>query len=83
MFIVTACELLSHYTLIMDYIQLNPAIVHVDFELAAMKVLKEIFCNVSIKYYRFHLVQEWWGQIQRVGVSQEYKRFKSEISMLP
>jgi len=38
-------------------LQLNPAIVHVEFELAAMKVLKEIFWNVSIKCYRFHLVQ--------------------------
>ena len=35
----------------------NPVIVHVDFELAAMKVLKEIFWNVSIKCYRFHLAQ--------------------------
>ena len=33
-------------------LQLNPAIVNVDFEQAAMKVLKEIFWNVSIKCYR-------------------------------
>ena len=36
-------------------LQLNPAIVHVDFELAAMKVLKEIFWNVSIKCYSFQI----------------------------
>jgi hypothetical protein len=51
----------------------------VDFELAAMEVLKEIFWNVSIKCYRFHL-----GQVCMVGTNteshsliQEYKRSKS------
>ena len=38
-------------------LQFNPVIVHVDFELAAMKVLKGIFLNVRIKCYRFHLAQ--------------------------
>jgi hypothetical protein len=33
-----------YFTLCFDNgLQFNPAIVHVDFELAAMKVLKEIF----------------------------------------
>jgi hypothetical protein len=62
-------------------LQFNPVIVHVYFELAAMKVLKEIFSNVSIRCCRFHLAQVWWGQIQKVGLSQEYKRSKSEMAM--
>jgi hypothetical protein len=37
----------------------------VDFELAAIKALREIFWKVSIKYYIFHLVHVWWGQIQK------------------
>lgn len=53
MFIVAACQLLSHYALIMD--QFSPAIVQVDFEMAVMNVLKEIFPNVSIKCCNFHL----------------------------
>ena len=48
-----------------------------------MKVLKEIFSYVSIKCYRIHLAQVWWRQIQKVGLSQEYKSSKSEIGMLP
>jgi hypothetical protein len=36
-------------------LQFNPVIVHVDFELAAMKVLKEIFWNVRFKCYRFQI----------------------------
>jgi hypothetical protein len=51
MFIVT-----TTVTLCFDNgLQFIPAIVHVDFELAAMKVLKEIFCNVGINCYRFQI----------------------------
>ena len=74
MFIVTVRQLLSHW--FDNGLQLNPAISHVDFELEAMNVLKEIFRNVSIKCYRFHLVKVWWEQIQKFGLSQEYKRSK-------
>jgi len=61
--------------------QFNPAIVHVDFELAVMNILKEIFSNVSIKCCRFHLAQILWRKIQKVGLSQEYKSSESEIGM--
>jgi len=44
-------------------IQFNPAIVHMDFELAAMNVLKEIFWNVSIKCYRFQINTIWFNII--------------------
>ena len=78
MFIVTACQLLSHYALIMDY-SLILLLFMWNLVLAAMKVLKEIFWNVSIKCYRFHL-----GQVCMVGTNteshsliQEYKRSKS------
>ena len=38
MLIVTACQLLSHYALIMVY-----SLIHVNFELTAIKVLQDIY----------------------------------------
>ena len=44
-----------------------------------MTVISQLLPGSTIKCYRFHLVQAWWRQIQKVGLSSEYKDPESEI----
>lgn len=60
-------------------LQLQPSVIHVDFEFPMLTVLKEVFPTVIIKCCRFHLVQAWWRKIQNLGLSNEYKDNNSDI----
>jgi hypothetical protein len=42
-------------------------------------VLKEIFPDAQLKCCRFHLAEAWWGKIQSVGLSNEYKNTESQL----
>ena len=53
--------------------QFKHSIVHVDFELSVINVMKEFFPDVIIKGCRFHLAQALWRKIQNIGLSVEYK----------
>jgi hypothetical protein len=78
MFIVTTCQLLLHYILIMDYsliLLLSMWIVNWQPWKYWRKYSEMSGSNVT----DFILPR----QIQKVGLSQEYKRSKSEIGMVP
>ena len=60
-------------------LQLQPSVVHVDFEVAMHTVINELFPNSSIKCCRFHLGQAWYRKIQSLGLSEDYKDRESEI----
>ena len=54
-------------------LKFKPEIIHVDFELTVMNVIRELFPDVTIKCCRFHLGQAWWRKIQNLGLSRDYK----------
>uniref|UniRef100_A0A0P4VQ93 MULE transposase domain-containing protein n=1 Tax=Scylla olivacea TaxID=85551 RepID=A0A0P4VQ93_SCYOL len=59
--------------------QLEPSVIHVDFEFAMLTVLRERFPTAVIKCCRFHLGQAWWRKIQNLGLSKDYKDTNSDI----
>lgn len=61
-------------------LQFSPKIVHVDFEEAMMKAIRQVLPTATIKCCRFHLGQAWWRKIQNLGLSYDYKDSNSEIS---
>ncbi|XP_068238357.1 uncharacterized protein [Palaemon carinicauda] len=60
-------------------LQLQPSVLHVDFEFPILTILKETFPDAIIKCCRFHLGQAWWRKIQNLGLSKEYKDKNSDI----
>ena len=60
-------------------LQFQPSVVHIDFEKAVMTVISQLLPDSTIKCCRFHLAQAWWRQIQKIGLSSEYKDPESEI----
>ena len=52
---------------------LKPDIIHVDFEVAVINVVQDLFPQTVVKGCRFHLSQAWWRQIQALGLTHEYK----------
>ena len=51
----------------------KPSVIHADFEVAMLTVLKDIYPMTVIKCCRFHLGQAWWRKIQCLGLGNEYK----------
>jgi hypothetical protein len=60
-------------------LHLNPSSVHVDFEPAMHNVIVALFPDARIDCCSFHLGQAWWRNIQRIGLSSEYKDKSGEI----
>ena len=58
---------------------LQPKLIHVDFELTMHTVLNNVFPVASLKCCRFHLGQAWYCKMQNLGLSQDYKDSDSEI----
>ena len=58
---------------------LNPSVIHADFEVAMLTVLRDIYPTAVIKCCRFHLGQAWWRKIQNLGLGSEYKDNTSDI----
>jgi len=44
----------------------------VDFEVATISALKDVFVECEVVCCRFHLGQAWWRKIQKLGLQQEY-----------
>lgn len=61
--------------------QFLPQEVVVDFEIAIHKAVLQVWNNVKITGCRFHLTQSWYRQIQKLGLSQEYKNKNSDIGI--
>ena len=57
---------------------LNPSSVHVDFEPAMHNFIVALFPD-AIDCCSLHLGQAWWCNIQRIGLSSEYKDKSGEI----
>ena len=60
-------------------LHLNPSSVRADFEPAMHNVIVALFPDARIDYCSFHLGQAWWRNIQRIGLSSEYKDKSGEI----
>ena len=60
-------------------LQFQPNVVHIDFEKMVITVISQLLPDSTIKCCRFHLAYTWWRQIQKVGLSSEYKDPESEI----
>lgn len=58
---------------------LKPSVIHADFEVAMLTVLRDIYPTAVIKCCRFHLGQAWWRKIQNLGLGSEYKDNTSDI----
>lgn len=58
---------------------LKPSVIHADFEVAMLIVLRDIYPTAVIKCCRFHLGQAWWRKIQNLGLANEYKDNNSDI----
>ena len=56
---------------------LQPRLIHVDFELTMHTVLNDVFPVASLKCCRFHLGQAWY--LGNLGLSQDYKDSDSGI----
>ena len=61
------------WSLLLDYCQnkgldLQPNIIHVDFEKAMHNSVKNLFPETQLDCCRFHLGQCWWRKIQSVRV---------------
>jgi hypothetical protein len=50
---------------------LQPKLIHVDFELTIHTVLNEVFPVANLKCCRFHLGQAWYRKMQNLGLSQD------------
>jgi hypothetical protein len=60
-------------------LHLNPSSVHVDFEPAMHNFIVALFPDTRIDCCSLHLGQAWWCNIQRIGLSSEYKDKSGEI----
>lgn len=60
-------------------LQLQPQVIHIDFEVAMHNVLRTAFPESVIKCCRFHLGQAWWRKIQTLGLSPDYKDSSNEM----
>ena len=58
---------------------LDISVIHLDFEQAAHKAVRNVWPNVVLKGCHFHLLQAWWRKIQNLGLSAEYKTRDSDI----
>ena len=58
---------------------LQPKLIHVDFELTMHTVLNDVFPVTNLKCCRFHLGQVWYHKMQNLGLSQDYQDSDSEI----
>jgi hypothetical protein len=55
----------------------QPVCVNFDFELAAINAMRQVFPSVPVFTCRFHYGQALWRNIQRFGLTDDYKS-KSE-----
>lgn len=60
-------------------IEFLPKEIVVDFEIAIHNAISSIWQSVKITGCRFHLTQSWYRQIQKLGLTNEYKDQNSEI----
>ena len=54
-------------------LSLRPDAIHIDFKQSMINVIESVFPETRIKCCRFHLGQAWWRNIQKLGLSGEYK----------
>ena len=52
--------------------------IHVDLESSVHVAIKAVFQDTQIKAWCFHLTQAWYRQIQKVGLTADYKDKDSE-----
>lgn len=57
----------------------SPKEVVLDFEISIHNAVVQMWNNIKITGFRFHLTQAWYRQIQKHGLTQSYKDDKSEI----
>ena len=57
----------------------QPEKIYLDFEIAAHSAFRASFPNATLLCCRFHLGQVWYRNIQKLGLSSEYKDTDSEI----
>lgn len=57
----------------------NPNTVIVDFEEAIHNAVASVFPDLTLVGCRFHLSQAWYRNIQKLGLTTEYKNRDSEI----
>ena len=47
-------------------LKFKPEIIHVDFGLTVMNMIRELLSDVTLKCCSFHLGQAWWRKIQNL-----------------
>lgn len=59
--------------------EIQPRVIHIDFERSMHNAIRVAFPTTLIDCCRFHLGQNWWRRIQKLGLSTEYKDKSCEI----
>lgn len=57
--------------------QFNPKSIHIDFELAMIKAVRETFSSDCVRGCLFHYCQCIWRKVQELGLASSYKKFKN------
>lgn len=60
-------------------VNLSPLEIVVDFEMSIHNAINSIWENIKISGCRFHLTQAWYRQIQKLGLTQQYRDKNSEV----
>lgn len=68
----------SYYNVVMKSLNLQPDIIHIDFERAMHNAVTSLFPDTRIDCCRFHLGQSWGRKIQGLGLSRLYKDKSTE-----
>lgn len=60
-------------------IHFSPAEIVVDFEVSIHNAIYQVWGDIKITGCRFHLSQAWYRQIQKLGLTQDYRDKNSDI----